>query len=414
MPCERPKPHWLSASAKPVMRDGWRRSTLGEVADIVIGRTPPRNDPRYWTTDLSRPFCTIADMTASSVNPQREGVTKLAVREGKARPVPPGGLLLSFKLSIGRVGFAARTLYPNEAIAWLRPRNRDVDPRYLAYWLEHEDLTTNASRAVKGQTLNSSSLQQIPVEFPPLCHQRRIVDLIGRLDQLQVALSALSRAATAARLAFVLEATVGADRTLPLSALVTTARAGGTPSRRRPDFFQGAIPWLKSAEVRNPAIRGTEECISEEGLISSAAWLLPEGAVVVAMYGATAGAVGRVAAPMATNQAVLALVSDQRLLDQSFLFHLLATRSQSMKSRAMGAAQPNLSKERVLQEEIPLPDLVTQQRVAGLCDLCTNLAQAVVRTAARANDSRSSLLQALLAGEIELPNSYDRFVGIAS
>lgn len=164
------------------MRDGWARTTLGEVAEITIGRTPPRNEPRYWTADLSRPFCTIADMTGWCVNPQREGVTDLAVREGKARPVPCGALLLSFKLSIGRVGFAARELYPNEAIAWLRPRNTGLELRYLAYWLEHEDLTAKAGRAVKGQTLNSTTLKQLRVVLPTLVEQRRIVDAIGAVD----------------------------------------------------------------------------------------------------------------------------------------------------------------------------------------------------------------------------------------
>ena len=54
------------------MRDGWERTTLGQIANLTIGRTPPRDDPGYWTHDLARPFCTIADMTSSEVMPTRE------------------------------------------------------------------------------------------------------------------------------------------------------------------------------------------------------------------------------------------------------------------------------------------------------------------------------------------------------
>lgn len=164
------------------MSDQWRRTTLGDATVITIGKTPPRKEDRYWTDDLSHPFCTIADMTDSEVNPVREGVTTEAIAEGKAKLVPAGSLLMSFKLTIGRVGFAARNLYPNEAIAWIRSTDPDLDERFLALWLSSQDLTAGSGRAVKGATLNGESLRAIDVIVPPLAVQRRIVDLIAYLD----------------------------------------------------------------------------------------------------------------------------------------------------------------------------------------------------------------------------------------
>ena len=92
------------------MSDGWEATTLGEVADLIVGRTPPRKDERYWTVDLERPFCTIADMGAIDVLPEREGVTEAAEIEGKAKRVPAGSLLMSFKLTIGRVSDVTITM----------------------------------------------------------------------------------------------------------------------------------------------------------------------------------------------------------------------------------------------------------------------------------------------------------------
>ena len=74
---------------------GWPRSVslsdqrqlvpLGEIVDISIGRTPPRGDERYWTPELVRPFCTIADMNGGRlVSPTREGVTEAAELKRKA------------------------------------------------------------------------------------------------------------------------------------------------------------------------------------------------------------------------------------------------------------------------------------------------------------------------------------------
>jgi type I restriction enzyme S subunit len=143
----------------------WHVSTLGEVADLTIGRTPPRKEKKYWTSDLRHPFCTIADMTGPQVLPTREGVTDVAIAEGKAKRVPAGALLMSFKLTIGRLGFAATDLFPNEAIVWIRP-SADVSAEYLKIWLEYQDLESLVGRAVKGKTLNGPALRSIPVSYP--------------------------------------------------------------------------------------------------------------------------------------------------------------------------------------------------------------------------------------------------------
>jgi type I restriction enzyme S subunit len=170
-------------SEQRAMREGWRRTTLDEIAEVAIGRTPPRDKPEYWTDNLDRPFCTIADMTDVTVIPRREGVTTLAELEGKARRVPAGSLLMSFKLTLGRVGFAGIDLFPNEAIAWLRCTTRDVTERYLALWLSTLDMDEFAGRAVKGKTLNGPSLRALCVSFPPLDEQQRIVDLISAVNE---------------------------------------------------------------------------------------------------------------------------------------------------------------------------------------------------------------------------------------
>ena len=164
------------------MNDDWIETTLGDCCTITIGRTPPRGDSRYWTQDLTRPFCTIADMNGEMVTPSREGVTELAEAEGKAKRFPAGSLLMSFKLTIGRMGFAACDVFTNEAIAWLDVQDPTLDVRFLSLWLASQDLSTGSGRAVKGNTLNSSSMNAITVPVPPLPVQRRIVDLMAHLD----------------------------------------------------------------------------------------------------------------------------------------------------------------------------------------------------------------------------------------
>lgn len=156
--------------------------SLGQLAILQIGRTPPRDDAKYWTSDLTLPFCTISDMSSKCVVPLREGVTAVAEADGKARRSPAGALLMSFKLTIGRVGFAGCDLFPNEAIVEIRPDESMATREFLYLELGSRDLTGGSGQAAKGKTLNRSSLEAIRVQLPPLEEQARIVSVIEAID----------------------------------------------------------------------------------------------------------------------------------------------------------------------------------------------------------------------------------------
>jgi hypothetical protein len=137
---------------------------LGEIADISIGRTPSRSDPSYWTTDLERPFCSIADIGPGRlISPSREGVTKKAVAEGKAKRVPARSLLMSFKLTIGRTGITATDVYPNEAIAWIKPHDEDeTSQEFLRIVLPTLDFDSTSELPSKERRSTSVPLERSP------------------------------------------------------------------------------------------------------------------------------------------------------------------------------------------------------------------------------------------------------------
>ncbi len=384
----------------------WTKSTLGEVATISIGRTPPRADARYWTADQTHPFCTIADMKHRIVKPVGEGVTDLAISEGKAKMFPAGSLMMSFKLSIGRIGFAAQDLFPNEAIARLQTDSAVLSETYLALVLESQDLSEGAGRAVKGKTLNRESLRAIPVSYPSLPMQVRAEHVVNAVDRVVDALDAEFMAAS-----LVLDAL--RDQLMesdiqPLSSVLTTARAGGTPDRSRSDYYSGSIPWLKSGEVASPWIASTSEFLTEVGLAESAAWLVPAETVVVAMYGATAAQVGYLGTPAATNQAVLALVADPSRADSRFLYHWMCARSSDLKKSATGAAQPNLSKGVVLAEAgFPKMSLEEQEAWVARLDAVTGEVSALKDEMRALNVLRLEVVRALTTGEFQIPSTFD-------
>jgi type I restriction enzyme, S subunit len=268
-------------------------------------------------------------------------------------------------------------------------------------------------RAHGGINISLADFFALPIPVPPAQEQRRIVDLIASIDVAIDSAASLSATVDPLWTAAVGQATAGA-RLVKLGTAMNVVRAGGTPSRKTKGFFGGDVPWLKSGEVNNPSIRRSEESISTEALAQSSAWLVPEGAVLVAMYGATAGAVGYLEMPMATNQAVLALIGEPSKTDQRFLYHWLRSRRSIMKSRATGATQPNLSKKRVLEELIPSLPVERQREMAELLDRTLKVETESVRWIARTKTVRGQILSSLLSGDHEIPDSYDRFLEAAS
>lgn len=201
---------------------------------------------------------------------------------------------------------------------------------------------------------NWRDLAKFEFDLPPLDQQKRIVDLLWAVERHSQSVRLIIEASIPCQ---ALAMDVSADGYVELSDVLSVAKSGGTPRRSNQENYLGNIPWLKSGEVVGGRITSTEELISDTGLSSSAAWLAPEGATVVAMYGdgKTRGQVGRLATPMATNQAVLALVADREKADSRFLYFWLRSRQSELRERGAGAAQKNLSKKIVLSE--PFPDI---------------------------------------------------------
>lgn len=182
--------------------------------------------------------------------------------------------------------------------------------------------------------------------------------------------------------------------------VVITARSGATPLRSNKDYYGGGIPWLKSGEVVGDCISQTEETITEAGLAGSAAWLVPAGAVVVAMYGdgKTRGQVGRLAAPMCTNQAVLALVADETRADPDFLYHWLRSRQEELRGKGAGAAQRNLSKGLVVTEPFPSLSVAEQKSAVRHVIALQRASDVVAKEREALMTLRSSLLAEIFGG----------------
>jgi hypothetical protein len=125
------------------MRRAWVTAKLGDLCSIQLGGTPARKMPIYWdpkkTTD--NVWLSISDMPKSigeHIIDSKEYISDAGAK--KIKLAKKGTLLLSFKLSIGRICFAGRDLRTNEAIAALEPVRKEAERKQcvMTPWLYHQ------------------------------------------------------------------------------------------------------------------------------------------------------------------------------------------------------------------------------------------------------------------------------------
>ena len=149
---------------------------------------------------------------------------------------------------------------------------------------------------------------------------------------------------------------------------VCKTSSGGTPLKAKREYYEnGTIPWLLSGEVSQGDVLEARNFITPKGLESSSAKVFPENTVLVAMYGATAGQVGILRFPAATNQAVCGILPNQHFVPE-FLFYLFLSRKDELIAQAAGNAQPNISQLKIRNTLVPVPPLPEQQHIVTLLD----------------------------------------------
>lgn len=314
------------------------------------------------------PMAAVDEVAGTITNPQarpfaevKKGFTHFEdgdVLFAKITPCMENGKAAIARELLGGHGFGSTEFHV------IRPQPH-VLPQWVFYFIRRQSFRAEAKRNFTG----TAGQQRVPTTFmwsvllpvPPLEEQRRIVDILSRAEGvLRLRREAQKKAAELIPALFL--DMFGDPATNPKGWLVArigdlcNVQTGATPSRKRPEYYDGDVCWVKTAEVAGGAITCTEEHISELAIAETNCKIFPVGTILVAMYGQgqTRGRSAVLKIQAASNQACAAILPSNNIIGE-FLFCFLQTQYEELRGLAHGGNQPNLNLSMVKTYQVILP-----------------------------------------------------------
>lgn len=125
-----------------------------------------------------------------------------------------------------------------------------------------------------------------------------------------------------------------------------TTILGGTPSRIKPEYWGGTIPWINSGKTNDFRVTSPSEFITQEGLDSSSTKILPPRTTILAITGATLGQISLTEFETCANQSIAGILGNSKLPSE-FIYFWSKARIDDLLAWQTGAAQQHINKTNV-------------------------------------------------------------------
>ncbi len=383
---------------------------LGDICDIKIGRTPPRKQPQWFSESYGVKWVSIKDMgnTGKYISQTSEFLTADAIKKFNIPIIPAGTLLMSFKLTVGRLGFTEYNMCSNEAIAQLPIKDPDiVDKNYLYYYLKNFNFDSLSSTSSIATAVNSKTVKNISVNLPPLDRQKKIANILGSLDEkielnrrMNETLEQLGQALF--RHYFVDNPEAKSWDDVKVGELVDI-KGGGTPSTKNSSFWGGDIVWSSPRDLANQRchfLMRTDKTITKQGLSKISSGMLPAGTLLLSSR-APIGYIAFAGVDMAINQGYIAFLPKAKLSNY-FIYFWLKNNIQKIKDSANGSTFLEISKTAFRNIYIKQPNQLLHNKFQYEAMIILDKIRDNEAEIYNLTSLRDSLLPKLISGEIEV------------
>ncbi|MEX2208682.1 MAG: restriction endonuclease subunit S, partial [Myxococcota bacterium] len=416
----------------------WELNRTKFAARLRSGHTPSRQHPEYWQ-DCTIPWFGLSDVwqirdgQVEYVLETAEKISELGLANSSARLLPKDTVILSRTASVGFSAILGVDMATTQDfVNWIC--GSTLRPEYLLYVFrsmghEFRRLTMGSTH----QTIYMPDVGGFSTAIPPLAEQDRIVAHVreetARIDELVAKKERLIGLLQEQRTALITRAvTKGLDPNVPMkdsgveclgqipahwnvnrTKFAARLRSGHTPSRQHPEYWQDCtIPWFGLADVwqirdgQMEYVYETTEKISELGLASSAARLLPKGTVILSRT-ASVGFSTILGVDMATTQDFVNWVCGPTLRPEYLLYTFRSMRHE-FRRLTMGSTHQTIYMPDVGTFSTPIPPVPEQDEIIAVIRREATRIDALVAKIRDAIDRlkelRTALISAAVTGKI--------------
>jgi len=338
----------------------WEKTTLADLcSDISYGYTESAKQEK-----IGPKFLRITDIASERLEWSNVPYCSISESDFEKYKLLPGDIVIARTGATTGVNYTIKESDPKEVVFASYLIRYKINPKIASpyfigqllrssYWSDYVDAIVGGS-AQPGA--NAKQLGLFEFLLPPIDIQKTIASILSclddKIDLLHRQNATLEKIAeTLFRQWFIEEAK---EREKTKIGLVLETVLGGTPSTKKPEYWDGTIPWINSGEVNNFRILKPTKFITELGLAESNTKLLPIGTTVLAITGATLGQISLLEISTCANQSVVGIIPNETY-PKEYVFLWIKYMIDEIILNETGGAQPHINKNDVNETEILVP-----------------------------------------------------------
>ncbi|MDE1515876.1 restriction endonuclease subunit S [Vibrio sp. dsl-7] len=409
----------------------WKSKSLGYILEKVVGGgTPSKAKPQYWDGDI--PWASVKDLSSTKLDDTADKISEEGLNNSASNLIPAQTIVIPTRMALGKVAITTQAMAINQDLKALFP-SKEVCKSYLFQWLifhAEQIASLGSGSTVKGIRLEQ--LKKIPFSYPTLKEeQQKIAEILStvdkKIDLIDQKIAETEKLKTGL-MQKLFSVGVGVqdengnwhahtefhsikDVTLPvgwkldnLGTLLEKIVGGGTPSKAKPEYWGGSIPWASVKDFKKPWL--SSDCIMDtitnEGLKNSSANLIEPDVVVIP----TRMALGKVAmtkGSIAINQDLKALYP-KNIIDNLFLFYWLQHQASKIESLGSGSTVAGIRLEILKSIDCLYPESISEQKQISRILKCTDSKiDLLIEQKVVTQKLKKGLMQKLLTGKWRVP-----------
>ncbi|ASG31427.1 restriction endonuclease subunit S [Fusobacterium animalis] len=362
----------------------WKKIKLGDIFILQMGKTPLRENKLYWDKGNYN-WISISDMNFSEkyISFTKEKITDFAIKKSGIKIIPKNTVIMSFKLSIGKVKIVNEDIYSNEAImAFIPKEDIFIDENFLYHSLKSVRWNEGINKAVKGLTLNKNLISQKEIFLPDLTTQKEITNNLDTIDNLlELRKKQLNYLKELGKSLFVTFNKNGIEKRLDDIADISMGQSPLSQSynidKKGLPFYQGKTEF-GDIYIKEPIIycNSPIKIVEKNDILMSVR--APVGDVNIATQ---KSCIGRGLASIRAKK-----------VDYLYLFYLLKERKIKIEKMGVGSTFKAINKNNISSLQIPIIEMSKQNRIKKYLVLIEKLSFDIEKSIKEAENLYNSLM----------------------